>query len=260
MPSLLCCHLPWNRLDEHRAYLLQERINPELYLPAESLDTIRPHDISQLAEELTANNLSCTIHAAFMDLNPGSVDQMVRETTRTRVEQTLALAATLQARVVVFHPGYSRLTYGSAVDVWTANSVAFWQELEPLIRKTGCRIALENIFEEEPSTLQQVLQQLDPTLFGHCFDSGHFNMFATVSLEEWFAVLGNRIIEGHLHDNHGQADEHLPVGEGTIDFALVTSLLHRYAPDAVWTLEAHSRERLERARRNIQPYLQRINL
>lgn len=255
MPSLLCCHLPWNRLDEHRTYLLRERINPELYLPAESLDTLSQRDIAQLAEELTVNGLSCTIHAAFMDLNPGSVDRMVRETTRKRVEQTLAVATTLRARVVVFHPGYSRLTYGSAVETWVSNTVAFWQGVEPLIRQTGCRIALENIFEEEPSTLLQVLQQLDPALFGHCFDSGHFNMFATISLEEWFSVLGDRIIEGHLHDNHGQADEHLPVGEGEIDFQLVTSLLHRYAPDAVWTLEAHSRERLERARRNIQTYL-----
>lgn len=255
MPSLLCSHVPWNRLAEHRAYLLQQQINPELYLPAESLDALTQDDVSQLSAELAANGLSCTIHAAFMDLNPGSVDQMVRKTSRKRAEQTLSAAATLQARVIVFHPGYSRLTYGSAVEVWTANTVSFWQELEPRIRQTGCRIALENIFEEEPATLLQVLQQLDPALFGHCFDSGHFNMFATVSLEEWFSVLGDRIIESHLHDNHGQADEHLPVGEGTIDFAQVTSLLHRYAPDAVWTLEAHSRERLERARRNIQPYL-----
>jgi sugar phosphate isomerase/epimerase len=114
---------------------------------------------------------------------------------------------------------------------------------------------LENIFEEEPSTLRQVLDRINDPLVGHCFDSGHFNMFATVSLQQWFAVLGDRIVESHLHDNHGQADEHLPVGEGQIDFELVTSLLKQYAPDAVWTLEAHSRERLERARNAIQKYL-----
>lgn len=255
MPSLLCAHVPWPRLAEHRRYLLDERVNPELYLPADALDTLDRDLLRDFAAELVAHGLSCTIHATFMDLNPGSIDRAVRETTRQRVEQTLEVAAVLRPRVVVFHPGYSRLTYGSAVETWVANSVVFWQAQLPRIREIGCWIALENIFEEEPSTLRQVLDRIDDPLVGHCFDSGHFNMFATVSLQEWFAVLGERIVESHLHDNHGQADEHLPVGEGEIDFATVTDLLKRYAPQAVWTLEAHSRDRLERARKNIQPYL-----
>lgn len=255
MPSLLCAHIPWPRLEEHRSYLLDERINPELYLPADSLDTLNTADMRTLANDLVSHGLSCTIHATFMDLNPGSVDRAVREATRQRVEQTLDCAELLKARVVVFHPGYSRLSYGSAVEVWVANTVAFWQQQLPRIRQAGCKVALENIFEEEPSTLVQVLNQLDRNLFGHCFDSGHFNMFCTVSLEEWFTALGSFIIESHLHDNHGVADEHLPVGEGEIDFQKVTDLLKQYAPQAVWTLEAHSRERLERSMQAIQRYL-----
>ncbi len=255
MPSLLCAHVPWPRLEEHRSYLLEQRINPELYLPSESLDTLDPGLMSIFSRELADRGLSCTIHATFMDLNPGSVDRAVREVTRQRVEQTLDCAELLRAGIVVVHPGYSRLTYGSAVEGWVAQTVAFWQHQQDRIRQAGCRVALENIFEEEPSTLLQVLKQLDRSLFGHCFDTGHFNMFATVSFEEWFDALGEYIVESHLHDNHGQADEHLPVGEGEIDFRKVTDLLKQYAPQAVWTLEAHSRERLERARCNIQHYL-----
>lgn len=255
MPSLLCGHIPWSKLAEHRAYILEERINPELYLPAESLDRIAMDEVEQLADDLESRGLSCTFHGTFMDLNPGSVDAAVRETTKLRVQQTLRIAAVLKPKVIVFHPGFSKITYGGAVDAWVNNSVAFWQDLEPTVRVVGCKIAIENIFEEEPSTLRMLLDLLDPQLFGHCFDSGHFNMFATVSLDEWFSVLGERIVESHLHDNHGQADEHLPIGEGEINFSMVTSLLHRYAPDAVWTLEAHSRPRLERARANVQKYL-----
>ncbi len=255
MPSLVCAHIPWPRLEEQRSYLLTQRINPELYLPADSLDSLQMSQLTAVAGDLRSHGLSCTIHAPFMDLNPGSVDRAIRETSRKRVEQTLSAAGELQARVVVFHPGYSRLSYGSAVESWVANTVSFWQEQIPLIRQAGCRVALENIFEEEPSTLEQVLRGLDRALFGHCFDSGHFHMFATVSPETWFAVLGSYIIESHLHDNYGQADEHLPVGDGEIDFGQVTSLLKRYAPDAIWTLEAHSRPRLERSFHNIQQYL-----
>lgn len=255
MPSLICAHVPWPRLAEHHEYLLTEGINPELYLPADALDTMEWGLLRAFAGELADRGLGCTVHATFMDLNPGSVDRAVRTVTQQRVEQTLAVAQVLKPRVIVFHPGYSRLTYGSAVASWVTNTVTFWRSQLPRIREVGCTIALENIFEEEPSTLRQVLDGINDPAVGHCFDAGHFNMFATVGLKEWFAVLGDRIVESHLHDNHGQADEHLPVGEGEIDFALVTALLEQYAPHAVWTLEAHSKSRLERARKNIQQYL-----
>lgn len=256
MPSLLCAHIPWLRLPDYRSYLFERRINPELYLSADALDTLDMAEVKGFADELTRHGLACTIHAAFMDLNPGSVDRAVRETTRQRAEQTLECAGILRARVVVFHPGYSRLSYGSAVDTWVANTIRFWQQQMPRIRQVGCTVALENIFEEEPSTLLQVLQGLDSPLFGHCFDTGHFNMFSTVSLESWFDALGAFIVESHLHDNHGAADEHLPVGEGEIDFKKATDLLKQCAPQAVWTLEAHSRERLERSFKAIHYYLE----
>jgi sugar phosphate isomerase/epimerase len=256
MPSLLCAHIPWTRLSEHRLYLLEQRINPELYLSADALDLIDPVQIKAFADDLASCDLACTIHAPFMDLNPGSVDRSVRETTRLRVGQTLHCAELLRSKVVVFHPGYSRLTYGSAVDTWVDNTVSFWQQQTDRISQAGCKVALENIFEEEPSTLLQVLQQLNSPHFGHCFDSGHFHMFATVSLETWFAALGGFIIESHLHDNHGTADEHLPLGEGEIDFRLVTNLLKCHTPQAIWTLEAHSRERLERSMKAVKEYLE----
>lgn len=255
MPSLLCAHLPWSRLAEHRSYMLAERINPEIFLPAESLDAMDWDLLASFSRELAGNGLSCTIHGPFMDLNPGSVDRSIRESSGRRVDQTLRAAELLKARVVVFHPGYSRLAHGSVQDSWVENSVAFWRSRLAAVRAAGCRIALENIFEEEPSTLSRVIRGIDDPLVGHCFDVGHFNMFSEVLPEEWFAELGDRILESHLHDNFGQSDDHLPVGDGAIDFTRVTGLLHRYAPQAVWTLEAHSRQRLVRSLSAIQHYL-----
>ena len=114
---------------------------------------------------------------------------------------------------------------------------------------------MENIFEREPSTLRGLLEAMDDPCFRHCFDVGHWNMFTTVTLEEWFEALGPFIAESHIHDNHGSADEHLPLGEGVIDFERVFGLLRQHAPNAVWTIEAHSLERLERALKNIEKYV-----
>lgn len=80
-------------------------------------------------------------------------------------------------------------------------------------------------------------------------------MFTTVSLEEWFSELGEFVVESHIHDNHGQSDEHLPVGEGAINFTQFFPLLKQYAPNAVWTIEAHNTEHLQRALKNIKKYI-----
>lgn len=252
MPRLICGHLPWQKLEQYRTFIIANKINPELYLNASSLDHMNWHLMADFSKELLYNGISCTIHAPFMDLNPGSVDPLIREATAKRVDLTLQAAALMQAKVVVFHPGYNKLAHGSIQASWLENSIYFWQQRLDVIRDAGCLAAIENIFEDEPSTLCQLLDGINSPLVGHCFDSGHFNMFATVSLEEWFAAIGDKIIESHLHDNFGTADEHLPVGEGNIDFVKVTSLLHHYAPEAIWTLEAHSQPRLERSLAAIQ--------
>lgn len=164
-------------------------------------------------------------------------------------------AELLKPRVIVFHPGYDELRYGDNRLAWLENSISFWREMLPTAKDLGCTIAIENIFEKEPSTLRDLLEEVNDPAFRHCFDAGHWNMFTTVTMEEWFAELGPFIAESHIHDNHGQIDEHLPLGEGEIDFDQLFELLKRHAPNSVWTIEAHSKERLERALKNIGKYL-----
>jgi len=255
MKESIHAHIPYSRLSEYIGYLLTHRINPEVYFPAEALDHVIWEELDAHSQALHAAGLATTIHAPFMDLNPGALDATIREATRRRFHQVFQAAELLRPRVIVFHPGYDDLHYGDNRMTWLKNSIAFWQELLPRAREVGCIIAVENIFEKEPTTLRLLLEAIDDPCFRHCFDVGHWNMFTTVSLEEWFAELGQFIAESHIHDNHGQADEHLPLGEGQIDFDRVFGLLKQYAPDTVWTIEAHSTERLERALRNIGKYI-----
>lgn len=254
MNNRIHCHVPYPRLSGHLDYVLANRLNTEIYFPAEALDTMVWEELATQAQALHGAGLATTIHAAFMDLNPGALDSTIREATRLRFRQIFKAAELLRPRVIVFHPGYDDLRYGENRMAWLKNSIAFWGEFLPLARELDCTIAVENIFEKEPSTLRALLEAMDDPRFRHCFDVGHWNMFTTVTMDEWFAELGPYIAESHIHDNHGKADEHLPLGEGAIDFDRVFSLLKRYAPDAVWTIEAHSLERLERALKNIAKY------
>jgi sugar phosphate isomerase/epimerase len=172
-----------------------------------------------------------------------------------RFDQVLAAAEVLGPEVMVFHPGYDRWRYGEAIGLWRDLSVAAWRSVLDRARGIGTVIAVENIFEEEPSTLKSLFEAVDDPIFRHCFDVGHWNLFNKVAMEPWFEVLGARIAEVHIHDNSGTRDDHAPPGEGAIDFEQFFGLMERYAPDAAFTIEAHSMAHLERSLELLKPYL-----
>jgi sugar phosphate isomerase/epimerase len=244
-------HVPYPVLDEALPLLIERRLNVELFFSADTLDHLLPERLASSAARLEAEGVQRTIHAPFMDLNPGSYEPLLQEITRRRFHQVMDAAVILRPRVVVFHPGYDKWRYGETRDRWLAECIPLWQEMVERGEECDCIIAVENIFEEEPSTLVDLILCVDSPRLRHCFDVGHWNMFTKVTLEEWFEALGPYIAETHIHDNHGQKDEHAPIGEGNIDTRLFFSLLDRYAPDAVRTIEAHSREKLERALVNL---------
>jgi sugar phosphate isomerase/epimerase len=84
---------------------------------------------------------------------------------------------------------------------------------------------IENVFEETPSTIVALLDRFAEKNLWFCFDTGHFNLFTTLSLGDWLAPLGERLREFHIHDNHGKSDEHLPVGRGIFPFRELKHLL-----------------------------------
>jgi len=247
-------HVPYPQLSTYLDFVIARNINPEIFFSAETLDHIIWEELAAQSQTLHAAGLACTIHAPFLDLNPGALDPTIRAATLRRFQQVFQAADLLRPLVIVFHPGFDELRYNDNRMAWLKNSISFWQELLPRAKEIGCIIAVENIFEKEPSTLRGLLEAIDDPFFRHCFDVGHWNMFTTVSMDTWFSELGPFIAECHIHDNHGKHDEHLPLGEGLIDFDKAFELLKQYAPDTVWTIEAHTKERLERALQAIKKY------
>ena len=247
MSKRVFAHVPYTQLDQHLPFFLERRLNPEIFFSGVALEALQPGEIAALAAVLRDAGLCCTIHAPFMDLNPGSFEELLREATLRRFSQVLEVAEILRPEVMVFHPGFDRWRYGEAVDLWLEHSVIAWRYVLERARQIGTVIAVENIFEEEPGTLKALFEAVDDPLLRHCFDVGHWNLFKQVGMAEWFEALGDRIAEVHIHDNRGTRDDHAPPGEGAIDFGLFFQLMERYAPGAAYTVEAHSREHLERA-------------
>ena len=65
-------------------------------------------------------------------------------------------------------------------------------------------------------TADQMSELLEGTNLPICLDIGHAN--TTGQLNEIIDTLGSRIMNVHIHDNDGKQDQHLTIGDGTVDF------------------------------------------
>jgi sugar phosphate isomerase/epimerase len=247
-------HVPYLLLEENFSFLLYHRLQPEIAFKGPDLDRLDHAVLRRVGQKLAAGGLQVTVHAPFMDLNPGSVEPLVQEATSRRYRQALEAAASLGARLIVFHPGFDNWRYGEQRAGWIEGNQRFWPSLIRRSEETGCRMVLENIFESDPGTIAEVLAFFDSPFFGHCFDIGHWHLFGEVSMAQWFTALGARILHLHLHDNFGQRDEHLPVGEGTIDFPALFHLIRQLPVPPRITLEAHSQQCLLRSLAAVTPF------
>ncbi|MEW6585381.1 MAG: sugar phosphate isomerase/epimerase family protein [Nitrospirota bacterium] len=232
-------HVPYDLIGNHLDFIKLHRVNLEIFFSADVLDTLKQSDVRYLSEQLDYDP-SLTIHAPFMDLSPGAVDPRVRTITVERFSQIFDIASVLKPKVIVFHSGYEKWKYALKADLWLENSLLTWKELLKRTAGLEVKIAIENVFEDTPENLRLLMEAVQSDHFGICFDSGHFNLFSKVSLGEWLNQLKPYILELHLHDNRGSADDHLAMGEGSFDFGTLFSILNDCKP--IYTIEAHSKE------------------
>jgi sugar phosphate isomerase/epimerase len=244
-------HIPFQRIPEYIDFIRKERLDLEIYFGASVLDTIATAEVAAVKDEL-GHDVSLSIHAPFMDLSPGAVDAKVRAATAERFSQILDISEILRPEAVVFHSGYEKWKYALKVDLWLEKSLETWRPLNERAAGIGVRIAIENIFEDEPSNLKLLMEAMASENFGVCFDTGHFNLFSSLPLEEWMAALNPHILELHLHDNNKQSDQHLAMGEGVFDFGKFFGLLQN--KNCVYTIEAHTPDAVLRS----AEYLRRI--
>lgn len=248
-------HIPYPKLKDYFELLRKRRYDLEIYLSAAVLDQIEKPDLEKLIERLDWNP-ALTLHAPFMDMNPGAVDTMVRSVTQVRFRQLLNVAAILKPRAAVFHAAYDRWRYSGRKDIWLEYSLDTWHKVVDSASKIGLRVAVENVFDEDPEALKMLIEKIGSPDFGFCFDTGHFNLFSKVSMEQWFESLGKNLIEVHLHDNDGTADTHWALGRGDIDFQQFFRLMRTHSPKPVYTIEAHDRDDVETSLDRVKALLQ----
>jgi len=169
-------------------------------------------------EILSQYNIELTIHSPTVDLNPASVNVGIREETLKQLNETVDLAASIDASTVTTHPGYvkrisERLTTRS--QELALHGLEKWAEYA---KDVGIKPAIENMPRNSKYFCTDVAQHklfVEPCGTLATIDVGHAHTNNAV-IE--FLQANVEIAYHHVSDNDGQRDQHLPIGEGTIDW------------------------------------------
>jgi sugar phosphate isomerase/epimerase len=224
------------------------------------------HDAAALDEVsgwLARERLSLhSLHAPVMEryegrwVNPLSIaspDEESRALAVRETEAALELARRVPLSVLVVHPGLQDSLLSPVVQNSREAAVRSVEEIVALAAPLGVRVALEVIPNAMATAdaLVELLDDLDMPELGVCLDFGHAHMQGDVvdAIESLSGVLAAT----HVHDNHGERDEHLAPFDGTIDWAGALTALQKIGYEGTLMLELAgadpSAPALERARR-----------
>jgi sugar phosphate isomerase/epimerase len=186
-----------------------------------------PETVREIADWFGGHQMKLhSLHApTSRDFSPGreggspvsvsDLERVRRLDAVDEIKRALEVAEKSPFQVMVLHFGGSRDS-----DDPRRWDVAFssLENLALFARQRGVTLALENTPSEmaTPTNLRNFLEQTRLPGLRLCFDSGHAQLEggAVPALE----TMGALAITAHLHDNHGDKDEHLLPYSGTIEW------------------------------------------
>jgi sugar phosphate isomerase/epimerase len=197
----------------------------ELFAARQHFDyTSRPH-VKEIALWFSANPVEpFSMHMPmFGDTEMGRTgapavnvvhpDKSRRIDAMDEVKRALESAEEMPLRYLILH-------LGEREDSWSSrtleHAMTAIEHLQAFARPLGVKLLLENLQNE----VTQAANLLEIVRIGHfkdvgvCLDLGHAHISPGIAAT--IKELKPLIRSAHIHDNHGQKDEHLWPGEGTI--------------------------------------------
>ncbi|MBQ4068181.1 MAG: sugar phosphate isomerase/epimerase [Lachnospiraceae bacterium] len=177
-----------------------------------------------------------TVHGAFFDVIPFSIDSKIREISMLRIEQSIDVALRLGAKAVIFHTNYNPfLNSAIYVEGWIKENVKIWTEV--VEKYTDINIYLENMFDMTPDIMLKLGESLCKyENFGICLDYAHASL-GKVQPHIWVEKLGKYIKHIHINDNDLVSDLHLAWGDGKIKRELFYESYEKFMSSATVLIE-----------------------
>jgi sugar phosphate isomerase/epimerase len=193
-----------------------------------------PEHFQEIRDTLAATTLRASVHAPYSDLNIASVNDPIWKESVRQVCACIDRAAMLEVGRVTFHPGYLS-PVGKLVPerAWAAQKEALVR-IGHYAEERGILACLENMggvrdfLCRYPEEILGMTEGIDG--IGVTIDIGHAHTVGKVAAFLPFLAQARHL---HLHDNHGEHDEHLALGDGTIDWKAVGKAAAAYEGIAV---------------------------
>ncbi len=190
-------------------------------------DTALVRRAARLIDDLGLEAYS--FHGPFSDrIDITSPEPSARDFALKELMQAAEAAALLRARYFVIHPGPESSSLAEHERFWRMeNSVRLLNTTYTHCRRLGIGLVLENmlphLFAGRTRDLLWILGALDTTEAGICLDTGH--AYLGEDLRSVVHKLAGHLWMVHASDNNGQRDDHLPPGEGKINWAALLEQL-----------------------------------
>ncbi len=210
--------------------------------------------VREIASWFNGNGVAATLHQPlFTDshwsrhvaptVNLIDVEKSRRIDAMDEVKRAIEAAEQIPFTSVTLH-------LGQKDDTWSPrsleHSLTAIEHLKAFAHPLGVKILLQNLQNEitTPEHLLEIVKVGHFDTVNVALDLAHAYLAAptdngqpNAGIDAAFELLGARVGQVKLHDNHGQKDEHLWPGSGTIDWANVARHLARLKPQTAAILE-----------------------
>jgi sugar phosphate isomerase/epimerase len=209
-----------------------------------------PGCFKKIREVIATTKLGVTVHAPYGDLNLATLNDPIWRESIRQVCTCIKYASELTDRVTI-HPGYlSPVGKLMPQKVWNLQKEAL-RQIGKYAVEHSVLACLENMIGVKeflcrvPEELIGMTEGIEG--IGMTFDFGHAN---TIGKVNDFLPYTGKADHIHIHDNHGMSDEHLALGDGTINWNTVGKAIAANYKGVV-VIEGRS---VDEARRSLQVF------
>jgi len=211
----------------------------------------------RILSAISANGLSAIGHTAYW-VGFGSSHEKVRSGWVEEGKDMIRTASELRLGLLNFHFNSRFGSVGTTKEsrnVFLRNFIGSMEELTRFAATQNVQLMLENVPPKDGHPLESIhyfseVMKAVPALRFHLDVAHAFIENRMKGVKEYIGAFSDRLAHVHLHDNHGEHDEHLALGMGKIDLRKVVRFLKEVDYDKTITFEVftsradavHSRE------------------